>query len=56
MARVSYILKSNASPSRTHTIVSPPLVEIMCMKEPRAELVVVIVVVVVVGVVVGGGS
>ena len=37
-------MKSKTSPSITQMIVIPPLVEIMCMKEPRAELVEVIVV------------
>ena len=32
-------MKSNTSPSTTQMTVIPPLVEIMYMKEPRAELV-----------------
>ena len=44
-------MKSKPSPSITQMIVIPPLVEIMCMKEPKAELVEVIVVEVIVGVV-----
>ena len=54
--RDNHILKSKPSPSITQMIVIPPLVEIMCMKEPRAELVEheIMVVEVIVGVVIVG--